>query len=278
MYEHLKGRVDNPKRFCKWLKSTGAKMAGGDVLRFLMGEDWDSDIDIYVMDASEKKSVKLNNEAIFLAIAGNTRYILSDDINAKPVINVSELITSKAFNNLFKNIKIDDNRSIIVRSDVVNLYGEFACLLRYSQKERTYWGHNGSLMNCYDNDSDIIRVSEYHYYKYSDLCSDCKSESNDCVSLKMCENSCYNPTKKPIQIISLDPKKHNSIKDYVKTFDLDFCKVMFDGEKFEILHPESLLNKSSVYHSKKYYTDEITKMRKKKYTNRGFKIIDQKNK
>ena len=130
---------------------------------------------------------------------------------------------------VFRTIKVDDEKSLAVDSYVADLYGEFCCLLKYGLKERMYWGFRGSDLDNYDEDIEIVRVSEYFNYKPSEICDDCKKVYN--VS-KSCKNKCYNKDKKPIQIVYINPEKHETVRSFVKTFDLDFCKIIFDGEKF----------------------------------------------
>ena len=79
--------------------------------------------------------------------------------------------------------------------------------------------------------------------------------------------------KMNIQIIHLDPKKCSSVKSFVEKFDLDFCKVMFDGEKFTILHPESVINRISKYNKEDDWQDRKDK-RVAHYRARGFTIYE----
>jgi hypothetical protein len=63
-------------------------------------------------------------------------------------------------------------------------------------------------------------------------------EIHNCVKVDATEDY------KPIQVIVLDSKKKNSptVSEYVnKSFDLDCCKIMFNGSKFKIFEIKNLL-------------------------------------
>lgn len=72
MYNWLEGRVHDPKQFCEYLKNTGAVIAGSAPLQVLMGQKWDSDIDVYVMRAKEAN--KNTNPNIFNELTGYSTY------------------------------------------------------------------------------------------------------------------------------------------------------------------------------------------------------------
>ncbi len=261
MYKWLEGRVHDPKQFCKWLKRTGAFMAGSGPLQFLMGEEWDYDMDIYIMWYKNEK-MKVDVGDVFSALTGHPAYTTSDNCT----VSLDYLKKSKLLKNVFRTIKVDDKRSITVCSTIANHYGEFCCLLKYGLTDRKYWGEQNS--SCY-TESAIVQIGEYFYYDSSKLCTKCKTNFrvNNC-----CENGCYDENKKPIQIIHINSEKYKDVRSFVQNFDLDFCKVTFDGEKFEILNPESLLTKTSIYHKHPEYTKEVMEIRKKKYEDRGFTI------
>jgi len=83
-----------------------------------------------------------------------------------------------------------------------------------------------------------------------------------------------------IQIMSINPLEFTSLKDFIDLYDLDFCKVMFDGDTIEVMYPESIKTKSSEYGRKdrsktleeknRWY--DRKKMRISKYKGRGFNI------
>lgn len=75
-----------------------------------------------------------------------------------------------------------------------------------------------------------------------------------------------------VQIMNISPVVHSNLTKFIDLYDLDFCKVIFDGSKLNIMYPESIKTRTSVYNC---ITDWNGRKdyRTQKYIKRGFKII-----
>jgi len=245
-HEWLEGRVHDPEVFCRWLKQTNTVMMGSAPLQMLLGENWrDSDIDLWVMDKS-KDDLKLDS---------HTLRDLVNQIKANECFtdNKVELEDLKPY---FKYLPGCGYRS---QFDI-NYYSEMGCYLR---NNINYLRHNHiDNLSRYNSSVDILKV---HYYSYHG------NDNEDCTQNKECKGCT------PVQIIQIDPNKHSSFKSMADSFDFDFCKVIFDGEKFEVLKPEAILKKESYQQKKKWCDEKRYEMRVKKYTERGFSILKKEN-
>lgn len=76
-----------------------------------------------------------------------------------------------------------------------------------------------------------------------------------------------------VQLIYLNNSKYGSIEQFVDRFDLDFCKIVFDGHTLKAMKPESVKNKTSRYNRVSDWRNK-RKERIAKYTTRGFKVIE----
>jgi len=252
MCYELKGKVHNPEEFCKWMKKYGAVMTGSFPLQVLLDEQWCGkntgekvgDIDILVMGV--KEDVKLINPMVLQTKLMNLIFDC-DFTNTK---NLSESITKKdvvdKFGDCFGHIE-----DVVTTKYNINNFSKFGCCLKFVNKVGQYSGIGevGDVEAKYEN-LDILRIVELFY-----------SENNN--------NNSENKTK--IQIIHINPDKYPTIKSFVKEFDLDFCKIMFDGETFNIFYPDAILEKKSIYRNPEKYKNKDIRI--KKYQDRGFTIL-----
>lgn len=92
----------------------------------------------------------------------------------------------------------------------------------------------------------------------------------------------YHLVKIDIQLIVVDKNKYKDIKDYINQFDIDVCKMMFDGKKFYYKNWNDIIRKKSNYvmyidlqnHDNEYGRYLRTIDRIKKYKTRGFKFYE----
>jgi len=273
MLDRLKGKVHDPEEFCKWLKKTGAVMCGSFPLQIALNEEWEgSDIDIYVMDADPKLfpmtqdvDDKTQKRVIDLERTKNYLTRLVTESTSSKGINWDDVIKDDIGKTIFAKVL---NTPVLCSS--VDTYSKFGCLLKFGLKERSYWGTTSS--SGYDT-SLITDIGEYNYSSVRP-CDSCVDHSG---LPHNCENKCYEKCKNTkIQIIHLNPKFNKTIKEFVSKFDFDFCKVMFDGEDFTILEPQSLITRSSVYNKVEDWHNQKDK-RIAKYIKRGFTINEPKS-
>ena len=287
MLKRLEGKVHNPEEFCKWLKKTGAVMCGSFPLQVMLDETWDdSDIDIYVMNKENEQVPKkmcvsdsTHSEVVSVPLDSTHSEVVSE----KRIIQLEQTknyltylltqTTTQAGINWDKVLKNPIGKTIftkvldtVVLCSSVNYYSKFTCLLKFGLKERAYWGRTEY------NKYDTSLITSIGNFQYSSI-KPCQSCAKYTVQV-YCKNECAKKHKNiTIQIIKLNPKLNKSIKEFVGKFDLDFCKVMFDGEDFTILEPKSLLTRTSTYN--KILDWHIQKNKRvAKYIKRGFTITE----
>lgn len=260
----LKGKVADPEEFCSWLKKTGTVMAGSAPLQILLGQDWkDSDIDLYVMDQSShnRKLDRYPVRKLVQLMDSNSKFDEGDDV----VVSLSNM---KKFFKLIDHITSDTySPYIYITQYDINDYSEMGCLM----KNRLYYKliQDSNNICKYDRNVDISKV---HTYRYQGECKlECPLQNSDKNTNSTDSNAKECPKCTHIQIIHINPDKHSDIKSFIDSFDLDFCKVLFDGEKFDIMYPESIKTKSSV--QKSWTQKQILSDRAKKYKARGFNIL-----
>ena len=104
---------------------------------------------------------------------------------------------------------------------------------------------------------DYVKVenSEHKYYENKDI-------------IKIVEWKYKSTT---IQIMHINPNLHTDLTKFIDQYDLDFCKVIFDGTSLNVMYPKSVTIRTSKYNRitdwngrRQYRTD--------KYTKRGFKV------
>jgi len=87
-----------------------------------------------------------------------------------------------------------------------------------------------------------------------------------------------------VQIMSINPFEYDDLKKFIDLYDLDFCKVIFDGDKVEVMYPYSVRTKISIYNrlysgdnhvdiERKLRWNNRKKTRTLKYEKRGFTIF-----
>lgn len=272
MLSRLKDKVHDPEEFCKWMKQTGAVMCGSFPLQIMLNEEWkDSDIDIYVMGAQyprvsnigartpEPIKKKLENDRV--GRLRNENVYLRNMVLERKAIDWDKVVGDPVGKTIFT--KVGD---VAVLHTSVATYTKFGCLLKYGLKKRVYWGTTSS--NHY-NTSLITDIGEYSYTSVQP-CEKCTKYTH---FIGGCKQKCYEKCKNTkIQIIHLNPDMNSSIKEFVGKFDLDFCKVMFDGEKFTVLEPQSVVTRTSKYNKIEDWHHQKDK-RVAKYTKRGFTIL-----
>ena len=227
MLEKLKDRVKDPVVFCQNMKKYEVFMSGSILLQVMLGEEWESDIDLYVF------SKEIKDKSIPASIL--SKIILNTE-------KLEELYENKSISKFFT--KIDGK--IYSKYDV-DKESKFIYSLR---SDTDLYPGLTTEDKIYNTDS-ILRVGNYRYVH-------AKKETN-------------------IQIIHIDKKNFSNIADFVEEFDLDFCKIIFDGEKFTMLYPDSVINCTSKYNKTSDWQDRKD-MRIEHYKKRGFTITDDKNK
>lgn len=259
MLSRLKDKVHDPVEFCKWMKQTKAVMCGSFPLQIMLNEEWkDSDIDIYILEGAEPIKKELVDDRV--GRLRNENVYLRNMVVEGKAIDWDKVVEDPVGKTIFT--KVGD---VAVLRTSVATYTKFGCLLKYGLKKRVYWGMTNG--NHY-NTSLITDIGEYSYTS-GQMCDKCTKYTHFTGCKEKCHEKCKN-TK--IQIIHLNPKLNSSIKEFVSKFDLDFCKVMFDGEKFTVLEPQSVKTRTSKYNKIEDWHHQKDK-RVAKYTKRGFTIV-----
>lgn len=254
--DFLKGRLHNVRIVFNLMKKYNVHLAGGAVLKFLNGEPLGkSDLDFYNFEDGKKYHIKHERDFFytFSRSLANGKYFHSvNHEEAMKNFDLEKFIDNSKF---FK--KIGDT---IVPYYAFRDHGGFACEL-FFEPHRRYKGMNVTPNEAYNNNSNISQITDYAYVEK--LCKECKKIKTWGSSYMKC---CGITNLQIIHVTS----KFKTMKEYMeKTFDFDFCKVSFDGEKFTVLHPKTVMKKRCKYKTT-HNNDELSKKRKKKYEARGY--------
>lgn len=253
--DFLKGRLHNVNVVFDLMKKYNVHLAGGAVLKFLNGEPLgESDLDFYNFEDGKKYHIP--NQFFFYDFfnsLANRKYPHGVKYQeAKKNFDLGKFLDNSKY---FK--KVGDT---VVPYYAFRDHGGFACEL-FFEPHRRYKGMNVTPDEAYNNNSNISQITDYAYVEK--LCEKCY-KSNASGSSYM---NCCGITN--LQIIHVD-SKFKTMKEYMeKTFDFDFCKVSFDGEKFTVLHPKTVTEKRCQYKTT-HDNDHLSMKRKKKYQDRGY--------
>ena len=75
-----------------------------------------------------------------------------------------------------------------------------------------------------------------------------------------------------LQIMHINSLIHHNLTNFIDQYDLDFCKVIFDGFKLNVMYPDSVKTRTSVYNRITDWNGR-KEYRTQKYIKRGFKVI-----
>lgn len=206
---------------------------GSPPLQMLLDENWESDIDLYVMDSSHE----------------NNKLHLNDLIDELDKFRDDSFVDLSNITSFYTNIYGET-----VSRFEVNMLSKMGSYLRYSHYRLI---QEGSLGGYEYNVDDIRKVDTYTYR--------CQKEYH-CSKRGTCSGC------QLIQIIHIDHQKHFTFKSMAESFDLDFCKIIFDGKLFEVLYPDAILKRTSIQKGKDWVCSEFYDQRKKKYQKRGFTV------
>lgn len=173
------------------------------------------------------------------------------------------------YGNIFKTSDID----IAVNTDVTSIRNVNTLELIYNET------HFNKVSHCMLELGYVTSIGKTNLYNV-------KHATDFVVKQKIFENN---------KIDHILIKSHISIKEYIESFDFEFCKMTFDGNKLYIANTDSVITMSAVINDEilktqrnfwlmyngnsNYVIDSDDKLESRiiKYCDRGFTIIDNRS-